>query len=210
MPLTGLLAVGFYLAHVIAGRLAWPAYDPCSQPISDLTAETAISRAAASKVLYGYDLFNLLFCAVLLFSFARLVPINKTFYAGLVIKAGAEILSTFGYRLFPLADTAWGLGWQNMMHYAITAIIVFGYITLSLLLTIGLKKDGRHRKMTIFLGGFAFVFILSGLATVVAAQKWPAWAGLVERINLYSLMSLNAALAFWLSGLLKAAGAVRP
>lgn len=56
------------MAHVVAGRIVWSDYNPpLSQPISDLTAATAISRNAAGKMLYGYDLFNLLFCAVLLF-----------------------------------------------------------------------------------------------------------------------------------------------
>lgn len=201
MPYTGLLAVAFYLAHVVAGRIVWRDYNPFSQPISDLTAETAISRATATKFLYGYDLFNLLFCATLLLFFARVVLINKTFYTGLIIKAGAEFLSTVGYKLFPLADTEWASGWQNMIHYGITAVIVLSYISLSLLLTIGLARTGRYRKMTIFLMVFSFVFIVSGLLTVLAAQRWVAWVGLFERVNLYSLMSLNVGLALWMGSL---------
>ncbi len=201
MPYTGLLAAVFYVAHVVAGRIVWSDYNPFSQPISDLTAATAISRNAAGKMLYGYDLFNLLFCAVLLFFFARKVVINKTFYTGLIIKAGAEVLSTVGYKLFPLADTDWAPGGQNMIHYGITAVIVLGYISLAVLLTVGLARTGRYQKMTGFLAVFSFVFIISGFLTVVAAQKWVEWVGLVERVNLYSLMSLNAVLALWMAGL---------
>lgn len=98
--------------------------------------------------------------------------INKTFYTGLIIKAGAEVLSTVGYKLFPLADTDWASGGQNMIHYGITAVIVLSYISLALLLTVGLGRTGRYKKNDrFFLAVFSFVFIISGFLTVVAAQN---------------------------------------
>ena len=71
LALSGAAASLFYLAHVIAGRLIWPEYNPLAQPISDLTAASAVSRSLASRILYGYDFFNLLFCFVLLLYFRK-------------------------------------------------------------------------------------------------------------------------------------------
>lgn len=197
LALSGVAASLFYAAHVVAGRLVWPSYNPLAQPISDLTAASAISQGIASKVLYGYDFFNLLFCFVLLVYFGRIRHVNRIFYAGIVLKAVAEVLSTVGYKLFPLADTDWTNSFQNNMHYAITGVIVLSYIALALLLTVGLAKTRKHPIMTKFMGLFSIVFIASGFLTVVVANVFPGYVGLVERINLYSLMVSNIALALW-------------
>lgn len=194
--LSGVLAVVFYLAHVIAGRLVWVDYNPLAQPISDLTAGNAPSQAISSKILYGYNFFNLLFCVVLLLYFKR-IWINRVFYAGLILKALAELLSTFGYLFFPLADTNWGGSFQNIMHYAITGVIVFSYIVLSVLLARGLQKTRKYQKMTRFLSTYGVIFIVSGISTVIAANNFPDYVGLMERINLYSLMGANLGLALW-------------
>ncbi|NMA30376.1 MAG: DUF998 domain-containing protein [Candidatus Methanofastidiosa archaeon] len=209
LALSGVVATIFYLSHVIGGRMVWNDYNPLVQPISDLTAVSAISRPLASKILLGYDIFNLLFCGVLLVFFKSFFPINKIFYSGLILKTLAELLSTFGYKFFPLTDTTWGNSFQNTMHYAITAIIVFSYIVLSILLAFGLSKVKIYPKMTRFLKIFSVVFIVSGFFTVLAAQVLPSYVGLVERINLYSLMILNVVLAFWIRSLLSPIG-VKP
>jgi hypothetical protein len=198
LALSGVIAAIFYLGHVIGGRIVWIDYNPLAQPISDLTAATSISQPVASKILLGYDFFNLLFCGVLLVYFRRFLPINKIFYSGLILKALAELLSTFGYKLFPLADTTWENSFQNTMHYAITAVIVFSYIVLSILLAFGLSKAKKYPKMTRFLKLFSIIFITSGFFTVLSAQVLPSYVGLIERVNLYSLMILNVVLALWM------------
>lgn len=201
LALSGVFATIFYLAHIIAGRMIWKAYNPFSQPISDLTAHTAISHTVANNILYLYSFFNIMFCIVLLIFFTNIVKINKIFHTGLVIKAVAEILSTFGYKLFPLSDTAWENSFQNNMHYAITGIIVVGYIVLSILLTIGLARSRKYVGMTRFMLIYTVVFIVSGFMTVLAANIFPQYVGLIERINLYSLMTSNVVLAIWTFGL---------
>ena len=198
LALSGVIAAIFYLSHVIGGRMVWSSYNPLIQPISDLTAITSISQPVASKILWGYNIFNLLFCGVLLVFFKSFFPINKIFYSGLVLKTLAELLSTFGYKVFPLVDTSWGNSFQNTMHYVITAVIVFSYIVLSILLALGLSKAKVYPKMTCFLKIFSIVFIGSGFFTVLATQVLPSYIGVIERVNLYSLMVLNVVLAFWM------------
>ncbi|HBN95571.1 MAG TPA: hypothetical protein DDZ66_04660 [Firmicutes bacterium] len=197
LALSGVVASLFYVAHVVAGRIVWSNYNPLAQPISDLTATSAISQELASMILYGYDFFNLLFCLVLLVYFRQVTKLNRTFYAGLVLKAVAEVLSTVGYKLFPLADTDWTSSFQNNMHYAITGVVVLSYIVLAPLLTTGLAKTRKSPAMTRFMGLFSIVFITSGLLTVIVANIYPEYVGLVERVNLYSLMVSNMALALW-------------
>ena len=202
LSLSGIIAVIFYFCHIIAGRLVWTNYNPLTQPISDLTAMGALSQPISSKILWGYQIFNLIFCVVLLLFFKK-YPINRTFYRGLILKTLAEVLSTVGYTLFPLSNTAWENSFQNTMHYTITGIIVFSYIICSVLLARGLYKFGKHPKMARFLIIFSIVFILSGFLTVVAAQALPDYVGLIERINLYSLMTLNVMLALWIRTIAK-------
>lgn len=202
LALSGVIAAIFYLSHVIGGRMVWSDYNPLIQPISDLTAASSISQPVASRILWGYNIFNLLFCGVLLIFFRSYFPINKIFYSGLVLKTLAELLATFGYKVFPLADTAWGNSFQNTMHYAITAVIVFSYIVLSILLAHGLSKVKIYPKMTRFLKMFSIIFIASGFFTVLATQVLSSYVGLIERVNLYSLMILNVVLALWMRSLL--------
>lgn len=195
---SGIIAALFYFAHIFVGRTIWTDFNPFTQPISDLTAKGAISEPIVSKILYGYNFFNLLFCGFLLFYFKKIRPINKTFYLALIIKAAAEVLSTFGYIIFPLNNTEWVGSFQNIMHYLITVFIVVGYIMLSILLTIGIYKDNKHPKMFAFLFLFTIVFISSGFGTVIATQLLPAYVGIVERINIYSIMVLNVILSIWI------------
>lgn len=201
LAITGIIAVIFYFSHVIAGRLVWVDYNPYSQPISDLSSVGSVSQAVTQKILYGYNFFNLLFCLFLLVFFKKHKQINNIFYAGLVLMLISELLSTFGYLLFPLDNAEWANTFQNMMHYIITAVIVFSYILLSILLTVGLKKEKNHKKMSLFLLVFTIIFIASGLGTVLAAEIIPSFVGLVERINLYSLMMLKVILAVWVISL---------
>ena len=56
------------------------------------------------------------------------------------------MLSTVGYKLFPLSDTDWSSSFQNNMHYAITGVIVLSYIVLALLLAAGLAKPRDSRQ----------------------------------------------------------------
>lgn len=196
LALSGVAASLLYWGHVIAGRILWPSYNALAQPISDLTATSAVSQGLASRILYGYDFFNLLFCFILLVYFRR-VLINPLFYTGLVLKTVAEVLSTVGYKLFPLADTDWSSSFQNNMHYAITGVIVLCYVVLALFMTIGLAKTKAYPAMTRFMFLYSVVFILSGILTVIVANTQPQYVGLVERINLYSLMVSNIALALW-------------
>lgn len=202
LAVSGIIATIFYLGHVIGGRMIWTEYNPLSQPISDLTAASSISQPVASKILWGYDIFNLLFCGVLVIFFNKIYKINITFYIGIVLKTLAEILSTIGYKIFPLSDTTWENSFQNTMHYAITAIIVISYIVLSIMLVIGLSKTKKHYKMLRFLRVFCVVFIASGFLTVIATQALPPYVGLIERVNLYSLMVLKFALSLWVLNLL--------
>ena len=88
------------------------------------------------------------------------------------------------------------------MHYAITAVIVLSYIVLSILLALGLSKTKIYTKMTRFLKVFSIIFIASGFFTVLATQVLPSYIGLIERVNLYSLMILNVVLALWMRSLL--------
>lgn len=200
---SGILSAIFYVSHVVGGRMVWVDYNPWSQPISDLTASTAVSHRMATNILSGYNFFNLLFCGSLLYFFGKYFWINKIFFSGLVLKTLAELFSTFGYKYFPLADTSWGNSFQNTMHYAITGVIVVSYIVLSLLLAYGLGKTHKHPKMTRFLWMFSLVFIGSGLLTVVATQLLPSLVGLIERINLYSLMVLKSVMAIWIYSLVR-------
>ena len=80
---------------------------------------------------------------------------------------------------------------------------------LSIPLAFGLAKTKTYPKMTRFLKAFSIIFISSGFLTVIATQVLPSYLGLIERVNLYSLMVLNIVLAFWIRSLISQLG-VKP
>lgn len=80
------------------------------------------------------------------------------------------------------------------MQYAITVVIVLSYVVLALLLTRGLAEIRKYPAMTRFMSLFSIVFIASGFLMVMVANVFPEFVGLVERVNLYSLMVLKIAL----------------
>ena len=133
--------------------------------------------------------------------FNKIYKINITFYIGIVLKTLAEILSTIRYKITTFRHNL-GRLIPKYMHYAIAAIIVINYIVLSIMLVIGLSKTKKHYKMLRFLRVFFVVFIASGFLTVIATQALPPYVGLIERVNLYSLMVLKFALSLWVLNLL--------
>src|SRR5699024_4499327 len=86
LALSGVIAAIFYLGHVIGGRMVWSDYNPLIQPISDLTAASSISQPVASRILWGYNIFNLLFCGVLLIFFSSYFTFNMIFYCVLDLR----------------------------------------------------------------------------------------------------------------------------
>lgn len=198
LSLLGIIAAILYISHVIAGRILWSEYNPFSQPISDLTAKGAISQPVASVISKLYGLVDMAFSVVMLIYFKKARPISKLFYFGVILKGIVSFLSAVGYSLFPLADTTWGNNFQNTMHYTITGVIVFASIIAVILMTIALFKNKQHIFMKWFMLIYCIIFISSGFLTVVAANEFPSYAGLLERINLYSMQIANVILAIWM------------
>jgi len=59
--LSGMLAVVFYVVHVVIGALKWKGYSHLQQPISDLTATGAPNRNLMLTLTTIYGLLALLF-----------------------------------------------------------------------------------------------------------------------------------------------------
>lgn len=61
LMLSGMLAIVFYVVHVVIGGIKWKGYSHLQQPISDLTATGAPNRALMLTLTNVYGLLALLF-----------------------------------------------------------------------------------------------------------------------------------------------------
>ncbi|MEQ8199467.1 MAG: DUF998 domain-containing protein, partial [Clostridiaceae bacterium] len=200
LSLSGVLTAILFVTHVIAGRLIWREYNPFSQPISYLTADTAVSKGASDIFFILSGVFAVVFCVVMLMYFKMYVIINKLFYSGIIIKTASAFLALLGLNLFSLADTRLGDSFQDIMHCLITGVVDGGYAASAVLMAIGMAKTKKYPGLAKYLIAFCIVYICSGFLSLVAISNFPNYLGLMERVNLYSLQLTNAVSGIWMFG----------
>ncbi len=192
VQLTGLIGVLFYATHVILGGLWWKGYNHLMQPISDLTATGAPNREAllVLTVLYG------LFC--LMFGITAAVRLRTGYprpaFAGTIFFILMQLVS-LSYGFFPEDLPGSATTFSGLMHYVVTAAIVPLTILTPVLIGAGLARTRKHRRFGIYsIVSGCLIFILGGISVPMAVNKLPLF-GLVERLNIGSLMVWTAALS---------------
>lgn len=187
MPL-GMLGVIAYFLHIIVGEALWTEYDPITIDISTLTAVGAPNRVLLTVFTTIYGIATLLFViGMLIKAFRKYHTVTRL---GWVIFLVMNIVSFFGYALFPLSGDKTEMTFGNMMHVVVTVIVVFTTISGGYLLSIGyLKKEGM-KKLGIFTLIMSIIITITGaLNPIGMANNWNI-LGLSERAVIYSLQLL--------------------
>lgn len=159
------------------------------QPISDLTAVTAPNAQLLSVMTSIYGILTLAF-SIALYSLLKR-HVSRTLRSGLLLLILMEAVSFFGYLLFPLKSVGVEqLSFQNIMHIVVTVIVVVTTIGSTFLLGIGFLKIQRMKKLGLCILTGAVVITLSGASTgFVIANDLPI-IGLIERINIFTLLAI--------------------
>ncbi len=191
----GMLGVIFYLAHTILGSIMWKEYNPITTDISTLTADGS-PNAKFLRILgliYGI-------CMIFMALGLILKSINqdsryiKTGYNVLMFM---QLISLFGYSLFPLSENKIEMGFQNKMHILVTIIVVFSTIISLLLISIGHLKKRKTRhfgKIILFLW---VLIIISGILNPICMILGLNILGITERINIYIIQLFMFVLSFY-------------
>lgn len=99
MPI-GMIGAIFYICHCFLGQLLWKEYNPITTDISSLTAMGAPNRILLLIFTTIYGIATIIFIIGMIFySFRKYKFIVR---AGWIIFLVMNIVSIFGYSLFPL------------------------------------------------------------------------------------------------------------
>lgn len=185
--LSGAISVVFYALHIIIGEYLWPEYDPIWQTISELTAAGAPDAQFLRLFTSLYGIFAVIFAFSLYFIFKK-AKVNRFAQIGTVLLIIMEIASFIGYYLFPLDMGATVQSFSNIMHMAVTAIVVICTIGFAFFTGIGLQKSVGYKSLGSFVLFCAFVITIFGALTPIVMMKGILISGLTERLNIYTLM----------------------
>ena len=196
LGLTGALALLSYTAAVAIAPLAYPGYNWMAQAVSDLSADSAPSRALWERLaaLYGVGSVVCATCAAVFVS-ERMLS-SRLFRAGVYLFAGMNWVSNVGYAMFPLADGGKEIAsFQEVMHIAVTALVVILSIaSLSCIIANG-YRDSRAKGMGA-LAGIALVMMMVG--AIGQGVVPPECFGVVERFSVFAAVGFNAVLGWQL------------
>jgi len=194
MPL-GMIGVLVYIVFVILGDLLWEAYDPITMDISSLTAVGA-PNAELLKILSSiYGICVILFVMGMVIKSFRIY--NRTTKIGYMVLLVMELVSLFGYGLFPLEGDKTVMTFQNMMHIIVTVIVVLTTIVFGFIVAAGYKKYNATRKLGRFVFVMAIVITLTGVINPIGMNAGWNILGVTERFVIFSVQVLIFYLSFY-------------
>lgn len=184
LMLSGMLAVVFYVVHVVIGGLKWKGYSHLQQPISDLTATGAPNRNLMLTLTTIYGLLALLFAVS--FTSLKSREHNPLVFWGGVSFIVLHMVSVL-YPIFPqdLPDTE--TSFRGRMHILITALIVPFTILTPFLVGFGFISEPQWYTFGLYSIITGILILVFGGTTAIFYAKKLAYFGLVERLNIGAL-----------------------
>lgn len=181
---SGMLAVVFYVVHVVIGGIKWKGYSHFQQPISDLTATGAPNRTLMLSLTTIYGLLALLFAVS--FTILRSREHNTLVLWGGVSFIVLHLVSAL-YPLFPQDLPGTETTFRGKMHLVIMALIVPFTISTPFLIGFGFLSEPQWHTFGLYsiITGI-LILIFGGTTAIFYAKKIP-YFGLVERLNIGAL-----------------------
>ena len=196
LGLTGVVALLSYTAAVVFSPLAYPDYNWMAQAVSDLSAEAAPSRQLWNRLAAPYNICSVV-CATsgALFVAQERVS-SRLFRVGLYLFMAMNWVSSVGYGMFPLVDSGTEIGsFQEIMHMAVTALVVLLSIASLVCLIVAGCRDGRNRGIAVWAAVAFGMMLVGSIGTGVAP---PEYFGIVERFSVFAAVGFNAVLGWYL------------
>ncbi len=193
LGILGIISMLSYTAAVLFAPAAYPGYNWMGQAVSDLSAVSSPSRELWNQIASLYNvcgLVTLTLCCV--FVQGRL---TRTLRLGVYLFALMSWVSAIGYTCFPLTESGYAGGFQNVMHVVVTAAVVLLSIASLVLLIVG----GFRRHALPSLAVWACValgMMFTGSIGLGAAPH--AYFGIFERFSVFSAVGFTAVLGVYL------------
>ena len=193
LGLLGVVSFLSYTAAVVFAPLAYPGYRWTAQAVSDLSAANAPSLALWNQLSAFYNVCEVMCATVVCIGIQG--QKTRRLRAGVYLFAIMEWISAIGYRMFPLSDSGYAGAFQDVMHMAVTALVVLlSIVSLSVIISAGLK-DKSCRSYGVCAAIALGMMLVGALGMkIVPAQYF----GVVERFSVFAATGFNAALGIHL------------
>ena len=194
LGLLGVVSFLSYTAAVVFAPLAYPGYNWMAQAVSDLSAANAPSLALWNQLSALYNVCEVVCVTVVCIGIQGRK--TKLLRSGIYLFAVMEWISAVGYRMFPLSDSGYAGAFQDVMHMAVTALVVLlSIVSLVIIIVAGAKSKSCRSY-----GVCAAVALAMMLVGAMGMKIVPAaYFGVVERFSVFAATGFNAALGIHLS-----------
>ena len=193
LGLLGVVSFLSYTAAVVFAPLAYPGYNWMAQAVSDLSAANAPSLALWNQLSAPYNVCEVVCVTVVCIGIQGRK--TKLLRSGIYLFAVMEWISAVGYRLFPLSNSGYAGAFQDVMHMAVTALVVLlSVVSLVIIIVAGAKSKSCRSY-----GVCAAVALAMMLVGAMGMKIVPAaYFGVVERFSVFAATGFNAALGIHL------------
>ncbi len=193
LGLLGVVSFLSYTAAVVFAPLAYPGYNWMAQAVSDLSAANAPSLALWNQLSALYNVCEVVCVTVVCIGIQGRK--TKLLRSGIYLFAVMEWISAVGYRIFPLSDSGYAGTFQDVMHMAVTALVVLlSIVSLVIIIVAGAKSKSCRSY-----GVCAAVALAMMLVGAMGMKIVPAaYFGVVERFSVFAATGFNAALGIHL------------
>ena len=193
LGLLGLVSFLSYTAAVVFAPLAYPGYNWMAQAVSDLSAANAPSLALWNQLSALYNVCEVVCVTVVCIGIQGRK--TKLLRSGIYLFAVMEWISAVGYRMFPLSSSGYAGAFQDVMHMAVTALVVLLSIASLVIIIVAGAKSKSCRSY----GVCAAVALAMMLVGAMGMKIVPAaYFGVVERFSVFAATGFNAALGIHL------------
>ena len=193
LGLLGVVSFLSYTAAVVFAPLAYPEYNWMAQAVSDLSAANAPSLALWNQLSALYNVCEVVCVTVVCIGIQGRK--TKLLRSAIYLFAVMEWISAVGYRMFPLSDNGYAGTFQDVMHMAVTALVVLlSIVSLVIIIVAGAKSKSCRSY-----GVCAAVALAMMLVGAMGMKIVPAaYFGVVERFSVFAATGFNAALGIHL------------
>ncbi|MDO4371432.1 MAG: DUF998 domain-containing protein [Clostridia bacterium] len=193
LGLLGVVSFLSYAAAVIFAPLAYPGYDWMAQAVSDLSAANAPSLALWNRLSAPYSVCEVVCATIVCIGCQK--QKSKRLRAGIYLFAIMEWISAIGYRMFPLSESGYAGEFQDVMHMAVTALVVLLSIVSLILIIIAGAGDASLRSYAVCAGIALGMMLVGALGMKIVPVRY---FGIVERFSVFAATGFNAALGIHL------------
>ena len=193
LGLLGIVSFLSYTAAVLFAPLAYPGYHWMAQAVSDLSAANAPSLAFWNQLSALYNVCEVVCVTVVCIGIQG--QKTKLLRLGIYLFAIMEWVSAVGYRMFPLSSSGYAGAFQDVMHMAVTALVVLlSIVSLTIIIVAGIKSKNCRSY-----GVCAAVALAMMLVGAMGMKIVPAeYFGVVERFSVFAATGFNTVLGIHL------------